>query len=449
MRLEVQGSKVYLVNNTGVLHVSGTLFLNQVSANPHTVAVLARALRVWARLASAFDIDLAARALDAKWLTEEEKKALRVLVFLPIEEIERMPDHAVRCIALATKADKVKKKTRVVERNTAQKQLIGIVKYLVWFHKTILAPRLPPSSTVRSLLQAQVESCSLELKTAVTGTQTATPFRIRSVPTERFLQIYSAVFLDYRKIFKTAGGKPSATASRDRAMVLLAGEGVRPGAIGNIARADFRWEGKNAPGYLTFKDNTSRRESMVGPNTPVQKGASSHQNYNSLATIRVWATTAQAIQDYIDGERCAVTILGQQNRSRGFLFLGKHGGPIGDRGTIARVFRQARSGLSKSGLLAKDPKDPYLEGESYDFHAYLLRHSAASLFFATKSLEMKSEVVMDLMKMRFGWSEKSVMPALYARRAMSDSASVTVEDFMEALLVDARSAAKLARNQPP
>lgn len=41
------------------------------------------------------------------------------------------------------------------------------------------------------------------------------------------------------------------------------------------------------------------------------------------------------------------------------------------------------------------------------------------------------------MKLRFGWSQASDMPRLYALRAMSDAASLTVDDFVESLLMDA------------
>jgi hypothetical protein len=52
MRLELHGSKVYLVaTDTGVIHVPGTLFLNEKYANPHTKQVVAKALRIWVRLA--------------------------------------------------------------------------------------------------------------------------------------------------------------------------------------------------------------------------------------------------------------------------------------------------------------------------------------------------------------------------------------------------------------
>ena len=60
-----------------------------------------------------------------------------------------------------------------------------------------------------------------------------------------------------------------------------------------------------------------------------------------------------------------------------------------------------------------------------------------------KSQEMDSTVVEDHMKDRFGWSPDSQMPRLYARRAMSDAAALTVGDFMDELFAAAR-AAKLA-----
>jgi integrase len=227
-------------------------------------------------------------------------------------------------------------------------------------------------------------------------------------------------------------------------MILLASEGVRPGAVGNVALADFKWAGKTAGGYVTIQDNTARRTKKVSTSTPVQKGAASNQNYNSEFTMPIWPTTAQAIQDYIDSERMAITTRGLRNRSEGFLFLADHGGPIGDRGTISHVFRRAGKGLAKMGLLSKDPRDPYLESESYDFHAYVLRHSSASLFFATKNQTVNADVVTDLMRMRFGWTAKSAMPMLYSQRAMSNAASQTVDDFMESLLAEAK-AAKSAR----
>lgn len=439
MRLETHGSKVYLSTDTGVLHVPGTLYLNETYRNHHTMHVVAKALRVWVRLADAFHIDLAARALEGRWLTESEKKALRYLVFRPIEEIEAMSDRAVQNVASAIKDKEPHQREGAVKSNTALKQLVGIADFLLWFHKKILEPRMPISSSMSETLRRQVEMCATELKKGVRGTKALHPHRIRSVPTERFLQIYAAIYLGSAEILRTQAGKIGNNLLRDRAIILLASEGMRPGAIGNVALADFRWAGTKAPGYVAIKDNSTRRSKKLNISTPVQKGAASNQNYNSEFTIQIWPTTAQAIQDYIDSERLMVTTRGLRNRSEGFLFVADHGGPICDRGTIAHVFRRAGNGLAKMGLLSKDPGDPYLHGEAYPFHAYVLRHSFASLFYTTKSQTMNADVVTDLMKMRFGWSMGSTMPMLYAQRAMSNAASLTVDDFMESLLAESKT----------
>jgi len=437
MKIKTYGSKVFLETDTDILYVPGTLYLNEIYANHHSKHVSAKALRVWIRLADAFEIDLAARALEGRWLKEVEKKALRHLVFRPIEEIESMSDRSVRNIASATNDKEPNMRHGAVAPNTATKQLTGIANFLSWFYKKILQPRMPTRSTTSDVLKEQVELCAMELKKGVRGTKSLHPHLIRSLPTERFLQIYSAVYLRASELLKTDGGKIGSNLLRDRAMILLASEGLRPGAIGNIALADFKWSGMKTPGYVVIKDNTARRSKGLSTSTPVQKGAAGSQNYNSEFIMTIWPTTARAIQDYIDSERVAATTWGLRNRSEGFLFLADHGGPIGDRGTVAHVFRRASKGLTNMGLLSKAPGDPYLDGEIYPFHAYVLRHSAASLFYATRSLMMNVDVVTDLMKMRFGWSMGSGMPALYAQRAMSNAASITVDDYMESLFAEA------------
>lgn len=442
MRLEKHGSKVYLANDLGVLHAPGTLYLNETYTNHHTKHVVARSLRVWIRLADAFDIDLAARALIGLWLTDAEMKSLRYLVFRPIGEIESMSDHAIKAIASARKNTEPNDREGAVEPNTAVKQLMGIADFLLWFYEKVVEPRIPIGSALSETLRRKVKACAVELKKGVRGTKSLHPHRIRSVPMERFLNIYSAVYLRPSDILRTQKGKISANLLRDRAMILLASEGIRPGAIGNIALADFKWAGKQARGYVSLRDNTAKRSRNVSTSTPVQKGAASGQSYNSEITIAIWPTTAQAIKDYVDSERLAVTTRTLRNRSEGFLFLAKHGAPIGDRGTISNVFRVAGNGLTRFGLLAKDPNDPYLHGETYCFDAYLLRHSSASLFYETTSQTMNSDVVTDLMKMRFGWSLRSNMPSLYARRAMSNAASLTIDDYIDTLLAEAEATKK-------
>lgn len=437
MRLETAQLKTLMVTRQGVVHIPFTLYLNMRYDNPHTRVVAARALRVLGRLIDAFNIDFAERALEARCLEEKEKAALRQLAFHPIETIEAMSDRAVREIASTKKTVASAKIKDAVQANTASKQLVQIADFLTWYQEKVINPRMPLASPVTEALQRVYSACGSELKVAIASTKSAHPHKIRSVPTGRFLQIYSVVFLKPREVLQTHAGRPSCNVLRDRAMILLAAEGIRPGALGNILLSDFKWIGGNERGYIVLKDNTARRSKRLSTATPTQKGTRSKQNYNSELTISIWPTTAKAIRDYIDVERQTVTSNMLRNRSEGFLFLAEHSGPIGDRGTISTIFRRASEGLEKLGLLSKATNDPYLNGEKYQFSAYLLRHSAASLFYTSKARQMRGEVVEDLMKMRFGWAQKSGMPRLYAQRAIADEASLTVEDFVESLLAEA------------
>ncbi|MCK7553405.1 hypothetical protein, partial [Marinobacter goseongensis] len=81
-------------------------------------------------------------------------------------------------------------------------------------------------------------------------------------------------------------------------------------------------------------------------------------------------------------------------------------------------------------------------------NAYVLRHSAASFFLSQKCLEISRaqgaqrpneyadvpDRVKDLMKLRFGWTVTSKMPEIYAARALSDQAQVTLSEFHQSLM---------------
>jgi integrase len=420
-----------------VMHVPFTLYLNSKYVNAHSTAAAARSLRIFSRFVDAFNINVAARALEGRCLSEGEKKALRQLVYYDVKKVEAMSDHVVRRVGSATKAHDAAQIKGSVESNTAEKQLVQIADFLMWFQEKVLESRMPLTSPVTERLRRAYASCANELKKGIGGTKSDHPHRIRSVPNQRFLEIYRAIFSRAGDVLQTGSGKPGSNLMRDRAMVLLAAEGLRPGGIGNIALADFKWAGGKEHGHIRIRDNTTRRKTRLTTATPTQKGARSSQGYNSEGTISIWPTTASAIQAYIDGDRQAIASRTLRNLSLGFLFLAEHGGPIGDRSTISIVFKRAGAGLRQLGLLAKDAKDPYLDGEEYDFCAYLLRHSAATMFYANKIQKHHDNVVQDLMRARFFWAPESTKPSLYARRAMADAASLTLEDFMDSLLKEA------------
>lgn len=219
---------------------------------------------------------------------------------------------------------------------------------------------------------------------------------------------------------------------RDRAMALLAAEGIRPGALGNFTIDDFRFSGGDLDGYIVVKDNVPKRGLPVSTAIPKAKGTRSiKQNYIKRVTMRLWPFTCVAIKDYIDGERSQLLGRRLENRSKSFLFLADHGGPIENRTTITSLFRSLRTHLRKTGLLRVARGDPFVDKAHYDFDAYALRHSAATFFYANNA--HRSEVL-DLMRQRFGWAENSVSPRRYANRAMSESASVDMHDFHQNLL---------------
>jgi len=84
-----------------------------------------------------------------------------------------------------------------------------------------------------------------------------------------------------------------------------------------------------------------------------------------------------------------------ENQSKGFLFLADHGGPINNRGTITHIFREAARGLAEKGLLSRDPRDPYLNDESYEFSAYLLR---------THQLRFITRLKLSLCEAKLSWT---------------------------------------------
>ena len=439
MELVRAKERTLLLTEDGRIHAPFSLYLNMEFDSPNTLASVAVGLHLLDVFIRAFSVNLEQRALVGQCLTEAEKRALRQMAYRPIADIDRMSQAMVRRFAKTTSDLAPPDREGAVEPNTAAQRLRQIAGFLEWYARVIIEPGMPLGSPTTDALRRSYESCCQWLKTAIGGTKASHPHSIRSAPRDTFLAIYQKVYLDPEEVFFAPGGKTGATLMRDRAIVLLAAEGVRPGAIGNIQLADFSWTGGNASGYVRLKDNVSKRGTRVTTGTPTQKGIRSKQSYNSNITVKLWPTTSAAIHEYMDGEREAVIGKTLKNPSKGFLFVGEHGGPIASRGTLAAVFKRAERGLQPLGLLARAPTDPYLEGDEYDFVAYLMRHSSVSLFYEVHADKADATT---LMKDRFGWNAKSNMPSLYARRSINDRASVDLMEFLESL-----SAARKTKEQ--
>lgn len=433
MRVVHAKNKSLLLNQDGLIHAPFTLFLNNKFDNPHTRESMAGGLRLLQSFLEAHSIDLAERALEGLCLLPNEIESLRELAYRPVNEVEQMTMGFIKRIGKASKDDHARNLKGAVENNTAARRLEQIATFLTWYFKNVLEHRIR-SASKRSELERRYKSTKDSLNGAIRGGKKGHSNEIRSLPKDVYLNIIRKIFLR-PELIQSASGISSSTMMRDRAVALLACEGLRPGAIGNLALNDFRWRvGDVAGGYVDLRDNVAKRKTRITTKTMVQKGiGSTTQEYNSEVTVKLWPWTCHAIKDYIDGERAAITGQTLTNRTKGFLFIADHGGPIGDRTTLSAAFVRIKKGLLAAGLLDKSRSDQYLNSDHYEFTAYALRHSAASLFLEEKHGEND---VFDQMCQRFGWAPGSLMPSKYARRAISDRANINMADFFESLLLE-------------
>ena len=152
--------------------------------------------------------------------------------------------------------------------------------------------------------------------------------------------------------------------------------------------------------------------------------------------ITLWPFTVTAIKDYLDKERDSVLAKHLKNRSLTFLFLNEKGEPIKHRSTLTAMFNRVGKRLAQLGMLDVG-NDPYFKDEKqYDFYAYVLRHSAASLFI---ELNGTDDGALDKMKNRFGWTLHSTQPQRYAARALSEQANMELIAFYSQLIAEAQS----------
>jgi len=428
MRLVHAKRNCLLLHDDGAIHYPFSKYLTDKLDNPHTREKASHALRILNRFLTAHCIEPAIRALEGRCLTFDECKSMARLCYRPLGEIEKLSNRKVALITSAMAAIEPDKLPEAMEPNTARKSLITIAEYLKFYRKVFLDPHIR-SNSLRIVLKEAYEKTQNDLKKEISGTKQNHHLTIRSLPSRRFLELIRKVVLEPETLFLTARDKPSSTLYRDRAMVLLACEGLRPGAIGNISRPDFRGN------YLVIQDHRNCREGRTTTGAPVLKlGDTTRINSASETMLTLYPFTTDAINDYIRFERDPILAKHLKNRSLGFLFLNEKGEPIKHRSSITGMFKRLGERLAQQGLLDIG-NDPYFPDQSqYDFYGYVLRHSAASFFLEMKGTD---DGVLDAMKVRFGWTIDSIQPQRYANRALSDQAGVDLMQFYEQLLVDA------------
>ena len=285
MRLVYAKRNCVLLHDDGAIHYPFSKFLTEYLQNPHTREKASHALRILDRFLTAYGIEPAVRALEGRCLTFDECKNLTRLCYRPLGEVEMLSNRKVVLMSSANAAKSPDELPGAVEPNTARKSLITIAEFLKFYLEVFLDPHIR-SDNLRIVLKEAYEQTQDRLKGEIRGTKQNHHLTIRSLPSRRFLELIRKVVLEPESLFLTASGKPSATLYRDRAMVLVACEGVRPGAIGNIARADFR--GK----YLVIQDHRKRREGRTTTGAPVLKlGDTTRTNSASETMLTLYPFT--------------------------------------------------------------------------------------------------------------------------------------------------------------
>lgn len=445
MRRVLARKNYVLLHDNGTVHYPFTKYLTDSYTNPHTRELAAQGLEVFYRFCVANRIDLLIRASEGIALTYRETQDLINLCFRPLYEIKSMTNKKLTLLSSPKAKVAPNKLPNSVEPNTARKRLHQIARYLRFYNEVFLDP-LIRSYTTRKQLNYEYRKTEIQLKKAVSGTKQNHHLSIQSLPTERYLKIIEEVFVRPERLFHTQGGKISRTIMRDRALTLLACEGLRPGTLGNIRLSDFRPNSS----HLVIKDNRNKRRERVNTGTPKLKmGDSTKVNHASETMITLWPFTVRAINDYINTERKDTLAKHLTNYSSGFLFLNNAGTPVKHRSTITAIFNNLGKQLKLMGVLNVDDDPYFYDQPKYDFYSYVLRHSAASFFLAQKCVEISQaqggkkphkyadvpDRVKDLMKLRFGWTINSKMPELYAARALSDEAQVVLSEFHQDLML--------------
>ncbi len=425
MRLIEARRNVLLLNDDGSINFPASRHLTAEQTNPNTRELTAQALRIFHRFCVSSGIDLPQRALEGRCLTDGEADKLAGLCYRPLPEVEAMSDRKVVSILSAKAGTPPEKLPHAVQHNTAQKRLLDIAAFLEKYREVILDPNIR-SESIRRLLDKDYRRTASKLKGKISGTTQNHHLAIRSLPCENYEAIIRTLYVHPEKLFLTNSGAPSRTMYRDRAMALLAAEGLRVGAINNIQVADF----KQRSGHLMIVDNRERRGRPKTSHSVLKMAASTKVNNASETMISLWPLTQKAIKDYIEGERDAALSKTLANRSNGFLFLTEQGTAIQHRSSVTTMFNQLGKRLKDLGLLNVDD-DPYFSHKTvYDFYGHVLRHSAAVYYCKSKGV---SDATLDSMKSRFGWTTSSKQPQKYAARALADQANVDLLAFAESL----------------
>ncbi|WP_374604663.1 tyrosine-type recombinase/integrase [Niveibacterium sp.] len=434
MKLVKAGARFVLVEADGRINAPGSLYINDQTINPNTAANLAMSLRLFHSFCLLFEIRLLDRALEGMLMTEREINSLISLSFRPLADLDN-PAAVKRCID-PRNAEMDEDRAGAVTGNTAAGRLNDIAGFLDFYLK-LLAPHIRSPFEQDRLAAVYRQVCD-RLKRSVGGAAASSPYDVRSMDSEAFLACIKEAYLRPEGLQGNARVN-RAYLLRDRAMFMLGCEGLRPGEIANLRVNDIE-VGSDGVMNVSVVSNRGHRQKVspvASTSVPSQKGINSRKvSYCTERMIKVWPFTADALYEYIKdgGPRRQAIASGGRDASEGFVFLKSNGEPLKSRQAIGERFDAMCESLRKAGLMRVETAPGEPAGKKRGMSAYTLRHSAASHMYETeirkRGLEAK-RVVHDLMNARFGWSDGSAMALRYARRAILDAATTSVNALYE------------------
>lgn len=421
MQMVRAASKVMMISEDGRINTPFSFFLNTYK-NPNTLDSLSTSLKLFHVFLIYFKISLAERALQGRCLEEREIVGLINLSFRPVADLADPRRIAKFLDVRNAQADE--DRDGAVEGSTARKCLKNVALFLKDY-EALISNNIRSADT-RERLAARYLACRKRLEGAVGGAASSSAYDIRAMASTNFVDCMKVVYANPTVLLGDA--KSEMHMLRDRAMFMLSCEGLRPGEICNLRVNDLV---PGPDGLLTLKVAVNRKHrKAVKSSTPLPKGASSNLPYATVRTIHLWPFTRDVLNDYINEPRSEAISQAGEDRTSGFVFIKSTGDPVASRQAVSLRFSQMCDALHLAGHMKLDAA-PRRGREKKDvLSSYTMRHSAASYFYASKMQEIENkESVFDLMRARFGWSDKSAMPAHYAKRGIVDIATVQVNEL--------------------
>ncbi len=421
MKMVRAASKVMMISDDGRINAPFSFFLN-THKNPNTQDSLSISLKLFHLFLIHFKISLAERALEGRCLEEREMVGLISLSFRPMADLADQKRIAKFLDVRNAEADE--DRDGAVEGGTASQRLKDIAAFLNDY-ETLVAHHIRSADT-RERLAASYLACSERLRRAVGGAASSSAYDIRAMTSADFVGCMKVVYSQPKVLLGDA--KSDMHLLRDRAMFMLSCEGLRPGEICNLRVNDLV---QGPDGLLTLQVAVNKKHrKVVNSSTPLPKGASSNTPYATVRMIQLWPFTRDVLNDYINGPRSEAIAQAGEDRTSGFAFIKSTGDPIASRQAVSLRFSQMCDALHQTGYMKIDAAPRRGDGRKEELSSYTMRHSAASYFYLSKMKELENEEsVFDLMKARFGWTDKSHMPEHYAKRGIVDLATVEVNQI--------------------